>query len=187
LAGTLELTVDVILFLFGAYEILPHVTPEPALVYSVDRDAIPGDVREVTTFRNPTNNWALHNMKANWTVDQDNVELVAGPDSPRNSISPKVSREMQFGLNEPLASEHRFRTYLRSKSSFLVINHSFSAEVLRVTSFGSYFQPVEPLTEDSWSGRIVKSYILLTVGIAVFACFIFLFHKMLAKISGRQA
>lgn len=192
LTGTLELTIDVILVLFGAYEILPHMTPEPALVYSVERDGIQGDVREVTTFRNPTSNWALHNVKTQWRVDSGGVRLVPDSDTPPNSVwpvppvsQPSSNDSLQLSLNEPLPAEHSFKVYLVSKQSFLVVGSSFSAATLQVTSFGSYFQPVEPLSQNSWNTRVYKSYVLLVSGVIVFACFVGLFHKGLEKLSGR--
>lgn len=166
-------------------EIFPHLTPDPALVYSLQRDPIQGDVREVTTFRNPTINWAIYNIKAEWQVDEPSVKLVAGPESPPHSIATIPPLTKQLSLNEPLPAERRFKAYLISDRSFLVLSYSFTAAILQVNSFGSYFQPIEPLTENSWSSRVYKSYALLIAGVVGSACFVFLFDKGLKKIGGR--
>lgn len=166
LAKALELIVSVVLILIAFTEIYPKLLPKPALVYSFSNERMPGEFMVKTEFWNPSKNWPLESVSAEWGIDNPAVTLLLGFDSvgKGRTDSPAPLRRT-LTLDGTFPGGARFAAYLKSSQAFLVENHVFRAALPLIENGDKTLVPVEAVQADEWASRNRSTYLRIGIGI----------------------
>jgi hypothetical protein len=185
LIATTEILLHVTILIFAVIEILPHFVAEPALVYAVESNQIPGNVTVRTEFTNPNKNWPLYRLRAQWTLEIPDVALQVDAETPKYTIEIPSPESRILALSAPLPAERHFRAYLYSPRSFQIISYEFSAVVPRVRTNELFYLPVEVLSKADWNARTQQSLYTLVAGVAMLVAIMLLVHTLMGKLAGR--
>lgn len=180
--GAAALCVEVILLVYTIIELVPHVLPEPALVWSSDDQTAPGFKTVVFSFRNPSHSVPLQGVEARWTVNVPDVKLTAEATAPEHTVSSPTESERVFRATANFSAGSSFRTYLHCDKTFDVHSHTFSAQVPRISTTATFTQPADVISGEDWKRREWTAYKLMA-GIAILlAAGIFGFHRLILSI-----
>ena len=178
-----KVCMDIVIILVAVLEISRRLAPGPALIYN-QQQPIGTEATYVAQvlFRNPTSNWPIHAIRAEWRTLTPTLSLSLDINAPASITSMPSPAMRVLETRAPLPANRSFYAVFQDRHAFELSIPTVQASVPRVGENGIWQEPIPVFDSDRYEQRQYEEQIRLAFALTAAAALVLLVHLLLGFI-----